>query len=80
MTSQAGSANGPRETPPIHQLQDCTKPMQLDPGYRLRLGTSVALQPSSSKIRVWSAATRSYLYPDPRLQLLLFAFVTEKPD
>jgi hypothetical protein len=28
---------------------------------------------------VWSAATRSYLYPDLRLQLLLFAFCTEKP-
>ena len=63
----------------IQRLADCDSAMELSPNYRLRMGANVALQPDGSVFRVWSTATRTYLYPDHHLQLLLFAFCSEKP-
>ncbi len=78
ISSKAGSTQLPEQPHPIQRLEDCTTLMKLDPAYRLRIGTNVALQPHDSALRVWSTTTRKYLYPDLRLQLLLFAFREEK--
>lgn len=77
--SHAGQSQLPGEPRPIHHLEDCTTPMEISPSYRLRIGANVALQPDGPVFRVWSTVKRSYLYPDLRLQLLLFAFFNEKP-
>jgi radical SAM superfamily enzyme YgiQ (UPF0313 family) len=77
--SLAGAKQQSEEPRPVQRLEDCTKAMELSPAYRLRIGANVALQPDGSAFRVWSTATRKYLYPDLRLQLLLFAFCKEKP-
>ena len=75
----AGQSQLPEEPRPIHRLEDCAASMEISPSYRLRIGANVALQPEGSAFRVWSTVKRSYLYPDLRLQLLLFAFFNEKP-
>ncbi len=77
--SQAGPAQRSEQPRPIQRLEDCTTTMELNPAYRLRIGVNVALQPDGSALRVWSTARRKYLYPDLRLQLLLFSFCKEKP-
>lgn len=74
-----GSSQPAEPALPVQRLEDCTTEMRLDPEYRLRIGANVAMQPDGSAFRVWSAATRSYVYPDLRLQLLLFAFRKEAP-
>jgi radical SAM superfamily enzyme YgiQ (UPF0313 family) len=77
--SQAGANQLYEELRSVQRLEDCTTAMELSPAYRLRIGANVALQPDGSAFRVWSTATRNYLYLDLRLQLLLFAFCKEKP-
>jgi len=69
----------PGESLSVQRLADCDSAMELSPTYRLRIGANVALQPDGSVFRVWSAATRNYLYIDLHLQLLLLAFRNEKP-
>jgi len=76
---QSGHEDQPVESRPVQRLQDCSQAMKISPDYRLRIGANVALTPDGPAFRVWSAATRCYLYPDLALQLLLFAFTTEKP-
>ena len=79
ISSQAGPAQQSEQPLPIQRLEDCTTTRELDPAYRLRIGVNVALQPHGSAFRVWSTPRRKYLYPDLRLQLLLFSFCKEKP-
>jgi radical SAM superfamily enzyme YgiQ (UPF0313 family) len=77
--SQGGKTVLSEEPRPIQRLEDCATPMQISPSYRLRIGANVALQPDGQIFRVWSTPKRCYLFPDLRLQLLLFSFFKEKP-
>ena len=79
IASQTDPARLSEQAQPIQRLENCTTALTLDPAYRLRTGTNVALQPDGAAIRVWSAPKRRYLYPDIRLQLLLFSFCKERP-
>ncbi|MBT8048315.1 MAG: radical SAM protein [Xanthomonadales bacterium] len=76
---QDGSSQSIESEQPVQRLQDCTRPMALNPACRLRIGANIALQPDGSAFRVWSAENRRYINLDLRLQLLLFSFRKETP-
>lgn len=68
----------PEDPPSIQRLDDCAGAVKIGPDSRLRMPANVALSPRGVALGVWSAAPRTVLYPDVRLQLLLFAFSKER--
>lgn len=79
LKSSTGGMEKPAEAQSaIQRLEDCAVACQLGPDARLRMPANVALKPGGAALGVWSAATRTTLYPDIRLQILLFAFSKER--
>ena len=77
-TSSTGAEQSPQIQQTLQCLEDCGEAHQLNPDTRLRIPANLAMSPDGAAMRVWSAATRTTVYPDVRLQLLLFAFSKER--